>query len=286
MEKFQVEKFQPKVTGSDGANTIYEVENMVILFDELEKAHSEVKQSLLTLFDEGWVQVKYTQGSSNQSEKYIFKDAIFIATSNLYSEMIKKSFKERKNIKDTARSFVQQNAMRPSRTSFSPEFLGRFEIVPFGPIPRGKEYFQKIIKQKMDKSIAIIKTQLNLSGFQVEEEDKVLSILESRLYGEGINIRKLQRFFDQDLNTVIYTRIASEIGLVGKSLVLSPFKGRYKSHYEEKKEQEHVGLEDVSTIGVKAVDFVLGSRVDFSELFPTHSNWQLQKFKLMQVLLN
>lgn len=244
----ELQKFQPKETGSDGANKIYEVENIVLLFDELEKSHSEVKQSLLTLFDEGFIQAKYTKSGSNISEKYVFRNSIFIATSNLYSDIIKRGFEERTGIKDIVRSFVEQNSRSHFSTSFSPEFLGRFEIVPFGPIPKGEEYYQKIIKQNMHKSLSKTKTQLKLSKVQLEEESTILRILEERLYGDGINIRKLQRFFEQDLNTVIYTRIASEISLADKTLVLSPH--------------------EMSTIGVKAADFVLGRWVDFSELHP------------------
>ena len=137
--------------------------------------------------------------------------------------------------------FLEQNTNSRTYSSFSPEFLGRFEIVPFGPIPRGEDGFQKIIKQNMESALNTLKTRNRLSGFSIENEEEVLTILEESLYGNGIGIRRIQQYFEVKLNTVIHTRILTEIDPKGTKFVLFPF--------------------DRNTIGVRVDAFVLGEDV-------------------------
>ena len=254
-----IENHNPKKVESSFSENVFEVEKMVVLFDELEKAAPEVKQSLLTLFDEGFITCTYTSGSmmgsipfsrSNISEKYIFKNSIFIGTSNLFSSEILRCFRERKSFQETQRVFSAKNAESSMYSSFSPEFLGRFSVVPFGPIPKGKEHFQKIIKQNMHKALATIENRNQLSGFDVEREETVLEIMEDSLYGNGIGIRRVHQYFDVNLNTVIDTKILTDIDPAGKTLVLFPY--------------------NRDTIGVRIDDIVLGESRNISGIFPIY----------------
>ncbi|XP_054158989.1 caseinolytic peptidase B protein homolog [Oppia nitens] len=87
-EKHEVAKFigaPPGYIGHDDGGqltkALKECPNAVVLFDEVEKAHNDVLTILLQLFDEG----RMTDGKGHTIE---CKDAIFIMTSNLASDVI------------------------------------------------------------------------------------------------------------------------------------------------------------------------------------------------------
>lgn len=102
----------------------------VVLFDEVEKAHPEVWNSLLQILDDG----RLTDGQGNVVD---FRNTVIIMTSNLGTEFVRKS---------GALGFVQRNASDDERDShdkieralkgtFRPEFLNRIdEIIMFSPL--------------------------------------------------------------------------------------------------------------------------------------------------------
>ena len=192
----KVDALKPALTGetTDGKK-LYEISNAVVLFDELEKAHSKVKQSLLTLFDEGTCEVFYSERSRNVVLKYVFKKCIFISTSNLYAPLITQAFQQDLPYDQIVDLFSQLNQKMPHENSFAPEFLGRLNIFPFSPIPKG-ECYQRLLKIKLSQYIGNIKTMLSFREVVVEHERELLGFLETKLYGEGINIRDVERYFD------------------------------------------------------------------------------------------
>jgi ATP-dependent Clp protease ATP-binding subunit ClpC len=102
----------------------------VVLFDEVEKAHPEVWNSLLQILDDG----RLTDGQGNVVD---FRNTVIIMTSNLGTEFVRKS---------GALGFVQRNASdderdahdkieRALKGTFRPEFLNRIdEIIMFSPL--------------------------------------------------------------------------------------------------------------------------------------------------------
>ena len=93
----------------------------VVLFDEIEKAHSSIYDVFLQLMDEGKIHDKLGREGD-------FSNAIVIFTSNIGSQWIAKQI--------TAGKRPSSNALIEVMTDyFRPEFLGRLtEVVPFAPI--------------------------------------------------------------------------------------------------------------------------------------------------------
>src|SRR3984893_8681138 len=95
----------------------------VILFDEVEKAHSDVFNVLLQLLDDG----RLTDG---QGRTVDFKNTVVIMTSNIASQIIL-SFKGQNYDK------MKEECLAVLRQSFRPEFLNRVdEIVVFHPLSK------------------------------------------------------------------------------------------------------------------------------------------------------
>ncbi len=94
----------------------------VILFDEIEKAHPDVFNTLLQLLDEGHL-------TDGQGRKVDFKNSIIIMTSNLGSGLIQQTA-DMAEIKDQLDELL--------KATFRPEFLNRIdEIITFNRLTRG-----------------------------------------------------------------------------------------------------------------------------------------------------
>jgi ATP-dependent Clp protease ATP-binding subunit ClpB len=93
----------------------------VVLFDEIEKAHSSVFDVFLQIMDEGKLHDKLGREGD-------FSNAVIIFTSNIGSSYVVEQFN-----KDAVPSFA--GMMEIMASHFRPEFLGRLtEIVPFAPM--------------------------------------------------------------------------------------------------------------------------------------------------------
>jgi ATP-dependent Clp protease ATP-binding subunit ClpA len=103
----------------------------VILFDEAEKAHPNVWQSMLSLFDEAWIE-------DRRNVKAYGNRAIFILTSNAGQEVIRQHYKSMpldKLKEEVAKGLVEYVNPNTGKHPFSPEFLGRFtDIIIFNPL--------------------------------------------------------------------------------------------------------------------------------------------------------
>ena len=101
----------------------------VVLLDEVEKAHPDVFNILLQVFDDG----RLTDG---QGRTVDFRNVILILTSNLGSQFLVDSALSREEKSDAVMSVV--------RSSFKPEFLNRLDdIVMFDPL--GKDQLTSIV---------------------------------------------------------------------------------------------------------------------------------------------
>jgi ATP-dependent Clp protease ATP-binding subunit ClpB len=122
----------------------------VILFDEVEKAHSDVFNVLLQVLDDG----RLTDG---QGRTVDFKNTVIILTSNLGTELLSTGDETRE-----ARAAVMQAV----RSHFRPEFLNRLdEIILFHRLSR--ENMDKIVEiqiGRLEKLVADRKIDITLDA--------------------------------------------------------------------------------------------------------------------------
>ncbi|MDW8065237.1 MAG: AAA family ATPase, partial [Anaerolineae bacterium] len=129
----------------------------VVLFDEIEKAHPEVFNVLLQVFDEG----RLTDGKGRTVD---FKNAILIMTSNIGSQWIKElAGRDEGKMRQLVLSALDQH--------FRPEFLNRIdEIVIFHPLT-------------MEHLLQIVDIQLRRLGAMLAERRMGLEVTaEARRY--------------------------------------------------------------------------------------------------------
>ncbi len=152
----------------------------VILFDEIEKAHSEVFNALLQLLDEG----RLTDGHGRTVD---FKNTVVVMTSNVGTEFLD----GREGITDDQRRAMVRDALRQQ---FRPEFLNRIdEIIIFHALTM--EHLKKIV------SIQVKHLGRLLAGRQVNLEltDAAREYLAEQGYDPAYGARPLKRVIQRQV---------------------------------------------------------------------------------------
>ena len=161
----------------------------VILFDEVEKAHPDVFNTLLQVLDDG----RLTDG---QGRTVDFKNTVILLTSNLGAEYLVKL--EDEESVERARDDV----MRVVRSSFRPEFLNRLDDVLL---------FQKLSRAQMKDIVTIQLRRLNalLAEQQITMEVTPLAAegLAARGYDPVYGARPLKRV----IQTAVQNPLAQKI---------------------------------------------------------------------------
>ena len=165
----------------------------VVLFDEVEKAHHDVFNILLQIFDDGRI-------TDSQGRMINCKNALFIMTSNLGSEQLLEKIRTH-SLKWTKEAVL--NIIEPIlKAHFRPEFLNRLDdILPFMPLQESDMaqivliQLQRVANRLLEKSI------------QLEWAPEVLSFLAQRGYDPFYGARPLKRLIQQEVVNLLSTAI-------------------------------------------------------------------------------
>jgi len=156
----------------------------VVLLDEVEKAHSNVLNLFLQVFDEGFL-------TDGRGRKVYFSDTVVIMTSNLGSDEFKRFMKPMGFLLDSQHiETVKKAIFKEVENHFSPEFLNRIDdIVVFSPLTREE------VKEISRRYLHRIHQNLAAQGksFQVTEQalDALVEIGFSLKYGARFLKRRI-----------------------------------------------------------------------------------------------
>ncbi|MBI4250557.1 ATP-dependent chaperone ClpB [Candidatus Uhrbacteria bacterium] len=178
----------------------------VILFDEIEKAHPEIFNTLLQILDDGHV-------TDAKGRKVNFKNTIIIMTSNLGGEMIQEGSigfsddeKERTLINEKEMSDKIHEQLKKH---FKPEFLNRIsEIIVFHPLS------QSDIREIIDIQLEQVKQRLVENEITVSFTQELIALLAKRgfdqLYGARPLRRTIQRLILNPLSLQLINKTVRE----------------------------------------------------------------------------
>jgi ATP-dependent Clp protease ATP-binding subunit ClpB len=200
MEKHTVSKLigsPPGYVGYDEGGQLTEALRRrpyaVVLFDEIEKAHHDVFNILLQIFDDGRL-------TDSKGRTVNCKNAIFIMTSNLGSEQLL-------NVLEKTPDNVTKEAILTVldpiiKLHFRPEFLNRLDdILPF--LPLRKEDMRKIVAIQL-KHVA---NRLQDRHISLTWSDAVESYLAQEGYDPIFGARPLKRLIQKDVGNMLSTAI-------------------------------------------------------------------------------
>jgi len=152
----------------------------VLLFDEIEKAHTDVFNVLLQILEDG----RLTDGHGKTVD---FKNTVIIMTSNVGSQWIQ-------NMNDSNADEIHDRVMDALKSQFRPEFLNRIdEIIVFNRL--GIEQ----IKQIVDIQLERLKTRLSTRKIDIILASKAKDFLANTGYDPVYGARPLRRAIQQQV---------------------------------------------------------------------------------------
>ena len=201
MEKYSVSRLigaPPGYVGYDEGGQLTEAVRRkpysVVLFDEVEKAHSDVFNILLQILDDGRI-------TDSQGRTVDFKNTIIILTSNLGSEYILEGIQENGEISEEAKQKVSELL----KHSFRPEFLNRLdEIIFYKPLQKNE------ISQILNLLINDLEKRLEDKHISITLTQDAKDYLINNGYDEAYGARPLKRFVQKKLETLIAKKILSQ----------------------------------------------------------------------------
>ena len=170
----------------------------VVLFDEVEKAHPDIFNSLLQILEEGRL-------TDSQGRKVDFKNTVIIMTTNLGTRDINKGvltgFQSSENIThDYSRMKAKVN--EELKQHFRPEFLNRVdEVVVFPPLDKEQ------IKQVVDLMIANLAKRMEAQDMKLQITDEARELLADRGFDPVLGARPLRRAIQRDIEDALSERI-------------------------------------------------------------------------------
>ncbi|MCL2679482.1 MAG: ATP-dependent Clp protease ATP-binding subunit [Dehalococcoidia bacterium] len=195
MEKFAVSRLvgaPPGYVGFEEGGQLTEAVRRkgycLILLDEIEKAHPDVFNILLQIFDDGHL-------TDAKGRRVDFRNAIVIMTSNIGADLIRKgntlgfvSRSDESKIQQKSYERMKDNLTGELKKTFRPEFLNRIDgVVVFHPLGREQ------IRQIVDLMLLSVTKQLSEKDITLEVTEAARDLLGSKGYDEVFGARPLRR---------------------------------------------------------------------------------------------
>ena len=195
MEKFAVSRLvgaPPGYVGYDEGGQLTEAVRRksycCILLDEIEKAHPDVFNLLLQIFDDGHL-------TDAKGRRVDFRNSIIIMTSNVGAELIRKgttigftSRRDEAKTREQSYDRMKENLLGELKKTFRPEFLNRVDgVVVFHSL--NKEQIREIV----DLMLASVTQQLSEKEIKLEVTGAAKDYLGEKGYDESFGARPLRR---------------------------------------------------------------------------------------------
>uniref|UniRef100_A0A0C9RHL9 TSA: Wollemia nobilis Ref_Wollemi_Transcript_21734_3306 transcribed RNA sequence n=1 Tax=Wollemia nobilis TaxID=56998 RepID=A0A0C9RHL9_9CONI len=158
----------------------------VILFDEIEKAHTDVFNIFLQILDDGRV-------TDSQGRTVSFTNTVIIMTSNVGSQYILSTLDE-SGSKEEVYESMKKRVMEAARMTFRPEFMNRIdEYIVFQPLDR--EQISSIARLQLDR----VQERLRDKKITINVTDSAVELLGSMGYDPNYGARPVKRVIQQNI---------------------------------------------------------------------------------------
>ena len=165
----------------------------VVLFDEIEKAHTDVYNILLQIMDDG----RLTDGHGRTVD---FRNTVIIMTANVGSQYLQRLDPEQEAQFEMARIQV----LGEVRRTFRPEFLNRIdEMVVFRPLSRRE------IRSIVDLQLRLLQERLAGQKIAVDLTEGALDYLAREGYSPDFGARPLRRLIQREVENRLARMVLS-----------------------------------------------------------------------------
>ncbi len=172
----------------------------VILLDEIEKAHPDVFNILLQIFEDGRL-------TDSQGRVVDFKNTVIIMTSNVGATLIKKGaalgFRGTNESEEISYKDIKNRVMGELNKTFRPEFLNRIdEVIVFKSL--SKEEIKKIASLIINNEV---KELLEEQKIDLETTEEVKELLTKEGYDSNFGARPLRRAIERLIENPISEKL-------------------------------------------------------------------------------
>ncbi len=190
----------------------------VILLDEIEKAHPDVFNILLQIFEDGRL-------TDAQGRVVDFKNTVIIMTSNVGATLIKKGtslgFRSTQEPEQMSYKDIKESVMGELNKTFRPEFLNRIdEVIVFKSLTQGE------IKQIADLLLNEVRELLKEQKITFEVSKSAKDILSKEGYDPNFGARPLRRTIERMVENPISEKILSGEFKENDQIIIKGKKGK------------------------------------------------------------
>jgi ATP-dependent Clp protease ATP-binding subunit ClpC len=183
----------------------------VVLFDEIEKAHPDVFNTLLQILEDGHL-------TDAQGHTVDFKNTVIIMTSNLGTRDIQKGttigFAAAANEEVTYEK-MRDRVMDELKRSFRPEFLNRIdEVIVFHSLTR------EDVKSIVDLMIKRVEEQLKTKDVDIELTDAAKEVLAEKGYDPSLGARPLRRTIQRMVEDPLSEKLLYKEFTAGQTIIV------------------------------------------------------------------
>ncbi len=200
--------------GGQLTDTVRRKSYCLILLDEIEKAHPDVFNMLLQIFDEGHL-------TDAKGRRVDFRNTIIIMTSNVGAELIRRNsqlgFVREDEVKDADAAYtrMKDKVLGEMKNVFRPEFLNRIDgTVVFHALSR------KHIRQVVDLSLRDVEKQLMTKGVMLEVTEAAKDWLGEKGYDPVFGARPLRRVIQNEIEDKLSEALLQERFATGDKIVI------------------------------------------------------------------
>ena len=201
--------------GGQLTDTVRRKSYCLILLDEIEKAHPEVFNLLLQIFDEGSL-------ADAKGRKVDFRNTIVIMTSNVGSDLIKRDSSlgfsvtsDEVHNQEDAYLRMKDKVLNELKNVFRPEFLNRIDnTVVFHSLTR--EHIRRIV----DLELRQTQRRLVMQGINIEITDAAKDWLGDKGYDQVFGARPLKRVIQENIEDQLSEMLLSSRFTTGDNIII------------------------------------------------------------------
>ena len=202
--------------GGQLTDTVRRKSFCLILLDEIEKAHPEVFNLLLQIFDEGNL-------ADAKGRKVDFRNTIVIMTSNVGSDLIKRDSNlgfsvtsDEGQSHEDAYQRMKDKVLNELKNVFRPEFLNRIDnTVVFHALT--KEHIRRIV----DLELRQTERRLSMQGITLEITESAKDWLGEKGYDQVFGARPLRRVIQENIEDQLSEMLLTSRFVAGDSIVIN-----------------------------------------------------------------
>ena len=178
----------------------------LVLLDEIEKAHPEIFNILLQIFDDGHL-------TDAKGRRVDFRNTIMIMTSNVGSDLIRKETAlgfatktaDSKAGQEQQHEKMKDKVLGAMKDAFRPEFLNRLDkTIVFHAL--SKEHIRQIVENEME----VVEKQLSAKGVKLEMTEAAKDWIGEKGYDPVFGARPLRRVIQNEIEDSLSEALLEE----------------------------------------------------------------------------